>query len=434
MIKNDILPIKYKDHRTYSFHKTFGTANPPSEFNFDHLKLTPNQNADHLSEACTAYTNNDIASNEDGINYDDQDFTYRNTLMMMNAPFGSPCDVMKALNATTIYGVKSKAMSATDALKNRRAPFFIVQKLGDYFDGLLSVMTVKQGCLSIATPWFPVFEQVGADGIIVSPPDWSDLSRVSWHDWEACGLIIINGEQRIICKSWQGENYGKAGYCFFNREQINALLGTKGAGCFGQKHARPEDIQLVKLDIWSQIVSYLQMWLNNIKNSMTPTIPIVVPASQPIAPITPIISAPALVTVTAPKTVLTDLLAWGDASSARLSVRKICDDENITYSHSLGHTVSDKEIICACIRQESDFNKNATHSNKDRSGKIVSTDYGIAQINDFYHIGVGKDFPSADYVLNNPEACVRYMIRMMKAGKLSMWVSYTSGAYRQWLP
>lgn len=448
MIKSNVIPIKFKDYRTYSFHDTFGTIqNITAPFNFDTLKRKPNQYADGLPEGCTAETSNDIASNEDAVVYDDVDFTYRNTLLMMNdAPYGSPCDVMVALNATVVYGVKNKAMSPTDALKNRRAPFFIVQKLGDYFDGLLSAMQVKQGCLSVATPWFPIFEQVGADGLIVSPQNFADLSQVSWHDWEACGMVVVNGEQRIICKSWQGENYGDKGYCYFNRAQINALLGTKGSGCFGQKHARPEDIQTVKMTIWQTILSYARLILSRaptliqIKALQTSIAPVVndivppTPVSVPVAPVAPAPSVPAPVAV-APVSPISSSLAWADASGARLSVRKICDDMGLTYTRTLDPRVTDKEVICACVRQESDFNKNATHQNKDpKTGKVFSTDYGIVQVNDYYHIGPGKDFPSVQYVYDNPEACVRWMIRLAKAGKLSLWSSYTSGAYKQWLP
>jgi len=56
------------------------------------------------------------------------------------------------------------------------------------------------------------------------------------------------------------------------------------------------------------------------------------------------------------------------------------------------------------------------------------------QINDYYHIGTGKDFASVDYVMRNPEACIRYMCAYYKRfGNLNAWVSFTSGAYKKYL-
>lgn len=266
-MKNTVLPIKYKDHRTLSFSRTFGTAiSMPLEFSFDKLKLLPDQNADGLGQACTAYTHHDIASNEDGLVYDDYLFTYKNTLNMMGAEFGQPCDVMLALKATTVFGVKNKSESVLDALTHRRGPYFIVEKEGDYFGGLISAMWVKQGCLSVATPWFPEFEQVNDNCTVPSPINWSDLSRVSWHDWEACGVILVNGVQHIVCKSWQGPHFGRTGYCYFNREQINKMLGTRGAGCFGQKHANPEDRYRVEMSLVETAISYARMIISKLLN------------------------------------------------------------------------------------------------------------------------------------------------------------------------
>lgn len=415
MIKSGLKPISFKDHRTYDFHRTFGTA--PStlkSFSFDTLGSRPNQDADGLAEACTAYSQNDIASNEDGILYDDYDFTYRNTLNMMDAEFGEPCDMMKALDATTVYGVKKKTENAQDALGHRRAPYFIVKKLNDYLDGLQSAMLVKQGCLSLATPWYPSFEFPNSDGTVPSPNNWADLSRATWHDWEACGIEVINGEPYLASKSWQGAQFGQKGMVYFSREQVNNLLSTKGAGAFGQKRAKPEDIKTVKMTLIETLISYMNILLKKLNPSpMTLSTP-----NVPVAPVLPVQEA--VEAISAPHTLL-----WDTPENVRHSVRVMCDES--------GLSVSDKNTLCACVEVESNFNTQAVHVNKDANGKTLSTDYGIVQINDFYHIGPGKDFPSADYVLSHPEECVAYMIKMMKAGKLDLWVSFSSGLYKKYL-
>jgi hypothetical protein len=119
---------------------------------------------------------------------------------------------------------------------------------------------------------------------------------------------------------------------------------------------------------------------------------------------------------------------WSTPKDARHSVRVICDEE--------GLSVSDKNIICACIQQESGFKIDAVGP----YNKNGTRDFGICQFNDgvnahgqAYWIGYGATFGSIDEVLENPEKCVRVMIKQFKAGHLNWWASYSSGAYKKWL-
>jgi hypothetical protein len=107
------------------------------------------------------------------------------------------------------------------------------------------------------------------------------------------------------------------------------------------------------------------------------------------------------------------------------SVRVMCDQA--------GLTVQEKNLICACIYQESQFMNSAKGQNRNKEGKVTSTDWGICQINDYWNIGKGKPFPSIQYVQDNPQACVAWMIDMYKHGLLKLWCSYSSGAYAKWL-
>lgn len=127
---------------------------------------------------------------------------------------------------------------------------------------------------------------------------------------------------------------------------------------------------------------------------------------------------------------------WDTQANARHSVRVICDNMGLSLVKSIlvnGILYAPKDIICACIMQESRFNNNAIGRNKNSAGVVTSTDWGICQINDWFHIGAGKDFPSIEYVLANPDKAVEFMCRMYAAGQLKLWVSYSSGAYKQWL-
>ncbi len=114
-------------------------------------------------------------------------------------------------------------------------------------------------------------------------------------------------------------------------------------------------------------------------------------------------------------------LSFATPKQAWHAVRVMCDNAGLSFTQ--------KNILCACVFQESEFNNKAIGKNAN------STDWGIIQVNDKYNIGVGKMFPSVQYVLNNPDRCVAWMIHTMKVtGKLEPWASFTSGAFHQWLP
>lgn len=115
---------------------------------------------------------------------------------------------------------------------------------------------------------------------------------------------------------------------------------------------------------------------------------------------------------------------WGNTVVAHHNVRALCDLEGLSFEQ--------KETLTACVYQESRFDINAKHENI-VDGKVSSTDWGIVQVNDYFHIGPGKDFPSVEYVLSHPEECVRWMCKLFKAGQANLWSSYSTGAYKQWL-
>ena len=120
---------------------------------------------------------------------------------------------------------------------------------------------------------------------------------------------------------------------------------------------------------------------------------------------------------------------WSEPSNAYHNTRVICDQ--------VGLSLDQKNILCACVFQESGFLTNPRpNQNKDpQTGKVWSTDYGICQINDYFHIGPHKDFPSVQYVIDNPEACILWMARIYKkTGNLNPWGSFSTGAYKVWLP
>jgi len=140
-----------------------------------------------------------------------------------------------------------------------------------------------------------------------------------------------------------------------------------------------------------------------------------------------------------PEDGLSGALDFSTPARAFHSTRVLCDEMGLPMRRTVvvnGASYFPKDIICACIFQESEFLLNPRpNQNKDtETGKVWSTDWGIVQINDYWNIGKGKPFPSVEYVLANPEACVRFMISMYQAGKLKLWSSYVTGAYKKHLP
>ncbi len=132
----------------------------------------------------------------------------------------------------------------------------------------------------------------------------------------------------------------------------------------------------------------------------------------------PIAVQPPVTTAPAPK------YLWDTVIDARYSVRLIADEE--------GLTVAEKNLICACIQQESNFKNTAVGRNY-KDGKLLSTDWGIVQVNDYWNIGLGKRWTSVQQVLDNPDKAVKWMIACYKQGNLSMWASYSSGAYKKFM-
>lgn len=129
---------------------------------------------------------------------------------------------------------------------------------------------------------------------------------------------------------------------------------------------------------------------------------------------------------------------WSTPAAARKSARVICDEEGLPLGRII--SVKDKlyqlkDILCACIMQESRFKPNAI-------GKLNTNgtqDFGLCQFNNGklkgvpLWIGQGATFSSVQEVLDNPEKNVRIMARCFKAGQMNLWSSYKYDQYQQWL-
>ncbi len=169
---------------------------------------------------------------------------------------------------------------------------------------------------------------------------------------------------------------------------------------------------------WADFFKRLDIWIEDFLSNFIPdpeTDPRTLPMNLPDEPITP----PIVIKPATPEP-----YKWDTTANSRHSVRVICDE--------MGLTLTEKNIITACIQQESNFNNKAIGRNM-KDGKLLSTDWGLVQINDYWHVGPGKRWASVAQIINNPDKAVKWMIQMYKQGQLKMWVSYSSGAYKKFL-
>lgn len=124
------------------------------------------------------------------------------------------------------------------------------------------------------------------------------------------------------------------------------------------------------------------------------------------------------------------LLPWTTMENCRHNVRALADLE--------GLTVEQKNLMSQVVHCESDYGPSIVHPNivtktlpdGTKHTYTASTDWGIAQWNDYYH---GKEISPVDAV-DNPEMAIRLMCKYVKNGQIKQWVCYSSGLYLNYSP
>lgn len=140
----------------------------------------------------------------------------------------------------------------------------------------------------------------------------------------------------------------------------------------------------------------------------------------------------------------TPVYLFDTPQNARHSVRVRCDEAGLSLKPSVavdGILHTPKDVICATLEVESGFynykpdGTPQRHVNFEKDGVTVSsTDWGLCQINDYWHIQKYPDFKSVDDVLQHPLKAVDFMIARFKVGKLSDWDAYKNGSFKKHLP
>lgn len=114
------------------------------------------------------------------------------------------------------------------------------------------------------------------------------------------------------------------------------------------------------------------------------------------------------------------LLPWTSPENNRHNVRAIADLE--------GLTIPQKNLMSQVIHCESGYLTTIRHPNLNDEGKVMSTDFGICQWNDYYH---GSEI-TPEEAIDNPEMAVRLMCEYVKSGRIKQWVCYSSNLYKNY--
>ena len=112
MIKNGLLKLK-KDHRDYSFARTFGAVvlQFPDEYSCDAGLTMPDQNLDGLPYGCTGYTQSELCQDEDVVAYNPK-YTYdKSRIMSGMADQNVGVDLGVARTSKIVYGLRHGSQS-----------------------------------------------------------------------------------------------------------------------------------------------------------------------------------------------------------------------------------------------------------------------------------------------------------------------------------
>lgn len=258
-MKSGARPTKL-DHRDWDFHKTFGSAKLagvpfPTGYNTDTGLTMPNQDIENdyfappvppLPYGCTDYCTSEVEGD-----------------LTLNTPF-SPMSIENLTHANADGGGDVRQSLLAGKSLGWFTGIFNVQAEGqDMFDAIRDAMVsggAERRSVSIGTPWYPVFEEVGSDGILAMPASLN-TAGVPWHNWKICGWKTLGDQVYLVGKSWQGPNYGDHGFCYFSRSLINNLMNISGSVAFTTTSGQLPPISTISVTWLQWLISYARQLL-----------------------------------------------------------------------------------------------------------------------------------------------------------------------------
>lgn len=401
-----------RNHRLFPYQEIFGStlefdANLSVDAGF--LDIEPVG-----SVACVLYSADKVKSGETKKHYDHVwlEVQARQTGKM----------TMRGMSPQDGFSVAIKGQKVVPTGEVDISPAYFQVEIGkyDFFTNVKSAIQLEYNRglkrpVACGTFWYSEWN-VGTNGVM---PEGKN--HTSDHEWVICGW----DETHPNCfKIDSHEGY----YKYMPQDVFNkAMDATYGSVALTIAETSEESIEWMKANSYSFIQSCIDLIYNTLK-----IIQAKINLLKPMPPLPPPIDPPAPIVEVRPVEEIKYI--WDNFENSKHSCRVIMDEEGLTYTTQLvnGKQYKAKDILCACIRQESNFDNTQIGKNIVK-GVVTSRDWGIVQINDYYQIGPGKPFESVDDVVNNPDKAVRFMVKMYKAGKLNLWSSYSSGAFIKYL-
>lgn len=480
------LPLTAIDLR-FGLTRNFGapSLDLPRKYDVEDEKGDITGPRDQGENMCTAYALSEIGSDEHGIPMS-PDFQ----AMLISLIAGLPvyqwgASIRNAMKSGNLFGFlpvdkcpfkweeKGEAFVCEPAnwppelltiAEQYRMPggYFLVDGPYDAFDNFRAQLFQHRpdNGIAIGIPWYRSFNDADEHNGFIPEP----VGFIGWHAITVKGFRRVDGMEVLRVRSWDGKKFGNRSYGYFTRERFNQVMAVQGAEGRMFKDVAEDLVEALKNERLSLREIYLNFYYKlifyrsnpNMFKSLTAlmdfittlwskrsapqpqTLPDIDAAEVPPPPkIEPPKPVPPPTPPPAPKPAPKPVYDFSTPKAAYRSTRMLCDEMGVPYAKTLlinGKKYSRKDRICACIYQESGFKNTAKYENKDpKTGQVWSTDWGIVQVNDHYHIGKGKTFPSLQYLLDNPEKAVRWMIKMELAGELRLWSSYKFGHYKKWL-
>lgn len=377
---NKTIQLKY-DSRDKIYHQHFGqTFEFPLEVNYDTPLYDEKQAPGNVQ--CTCYTACDIAEDQDNIEFDIDDLWSR----VKQSPDGA--DPRDVFGEAVKNGLLPRGK--TERLKNWQSFWRADVGPMDAFDNVRSAMLLAKSPVGCGTYWYANW-----NGTVLPIGE----NPVSGHMYALEGWVQIEGKPHLIIEAWLGRKL------YMSRETFNAAMKPVGMQAWVLSTALIDSLKVKSLkdtlvDLLVNLVIRLRDLLK-LKQAQSPTV-------EPIVSVEPV--QPQL----APSK-----YDWDTASFVRHSVRVISDEYFLTWT--------EKDVVCAVIQAESGFNPKAV--NKNSNGTY---DYGLCQINSFWHIGPDKYFKTKEEALD-PEKSVRFMVEQFKRGNIKLWAAFQNKSYRKYL-
>jgi hypothetical protein len=296
------------------------------------------------------------------------------------------------------------------AEEHKQQRYFAIEGPYDLFDNIRASLWLfrhKKHSVLAGSYWYYEWNNP-AGGVI--PKNYRRETNTAHAFKVRIAQKVINGEPYLAMQQSYGPGIGDHGTLYFPREVVNREWKDYGAFMFVDvDSAEIEALQLTLIDYLKRAVQLLTYRLQDLMK------PAPAPAPVPLPP-----PSPKPVPVPTPSPSPTP-----KPESMQNMVRRVCRELRLTFQMSAD--------LFATVQGESGFNPSAINHNYDKSGKLTSIDYGIAQLNSRWYIGPNCELKTPQEALADPEKCIRVMAKAFKAGRAKDWLVYRYGRYKQFL-